>query len=159
MGNTLSDLGTRYALLKELQAHHEKMAKVLGGELAKIGEDLFREFGDSQQASFRLIGEHRFNDNRDRIITPVVKYKPTIISKPLFYQLLRTSGQSSLIKEVVAPGTLAKWVGELKRSNKPLPPEDVLRVFSIETATVRRAPSSSNSKEEIVEDEGENADE
>ena len=142
MGNNLTELGTRFAMLKELRAHHEHMAELLGGELAKIGEDLFKEFADSKQASFRLNGASVFKDNRDRIVSPTVKYKGTIVQPDAFFTLLRSTGQGSLIKTSVHEKVLTSWITEQKEKNMPLPSETILKVFNIESATVTRAPSS-----------------
>jgi hypothetical protein len=146
MGNTLTDLGTRFAMLKELRSHHEHMAEILGSELAKIGEELFKEFTNSKQASFRLNGAAVFKDGRDRIVSPTVKYKGTIVQPMPFFELLRSTGQGSLIKTGVHDKVLTSWITEQKQKNMPLPSETILKIFNIESATVTRAPSSAKSK-------------
>jgi hypothetical protein len=156
MGNVLSEIGLRYAMLKELKEHHETCAKAIGSELAMLGVTLFQEFASNDAAEYRLIGERAFTDHRDRIIRPIVKYKGTVVQQPIFYELLKSTGQQSLIKTAVAAGTLNKWIEEHKKKNKPLPDDKILKVWNVETIKVTRAPRSASEKEvEEPETQGE----
>lgn len=151
MGNTLSDLCIRYARLHAAKEYYEGCTKLINGEIAKMGEQLFRDFADSSQASIRLTGDGVFTDKRDRILAAQVKYKGTIIAHATFYDMLRATNQAALIKTAVAAGTLNKWVTEHKKKNLALPDERVLKVFQIETVKVSRAPRSASDK--VVEQE------
>lgn len=152
MGNALTELGTRFAMLKELKEHHEKMAKLISAELSKLGIDLFREFADTRQVSFRLLGTGVFADGRDRIVKPETEYSGTIVTPPEFFGYLRGEGHGSLVKENVHAATLKKWIKGQKKQNLPLPPETMLKVWTVETAKVTRAPKDANGKEESVGD-------
>ena len=142
MGNNLSELGKKFALLKELRSHHEHMAELLGSELATLGAELFKEFVSSEQISFRLDGSRLFRDGQDRIVRPLVKYKGTIVQHQPFFNLLKANEEESLIKIGVHDATLSSWITERKTKNLEMPNEAILKVFQITTAKVTRAPSS-----------------
>ena len=138
----LEDKCARFALLKELQEHHESMVKILGGELEKIGNELFTDFADSGKAeSLRIVGS-LFKDGAARIIKPVLKYKPSIVDQPLFFNWLIQHSHASLIKETVHPQTLISWTTKAIEERHELPDETMLKIFNVQTANVRRAPKS-----------------
>jgi hypothetical protein len=53
---------------------------------------------------------------------------------------LRANNSASLIKETVHHKSLESFIEKQKEANLALPPPDVLTVFTIETASLRRAP-------------------
>jgi hypothetical protein len=60
----------------------------------------------------------------------------------MFFDYLRANEFGTLIKEKVNPKTLESWVNGQKENNMPLPTEDILKIFTLETVSVRRAPKS-----------------
>lgn len=135
-----TELARRFAMLKAQKEYHERIATIIETELQTIGEKLFAEFTDSGSKSFRIDGSSLFKDGQDRIIYPDMKYKGTIVNQAVFYDVLKKSGHGSLIKETIHHTSLEKWIAEVKEKNLPLPGEDILKVWRMETAKVRRAP-------------------
>lgn len=137
--SSLDEISKRFALLKELREYHEKMAETLGSELAVLGPKLFQAFTDAHSDQMRISGDI-FKDGSARIVSPIIKYKPSVLKEPEFFAWLRTENHESLIKETVHFKTLESFIEKQKEANQPLPPPDVLTVFTIETASLRRAP-------------------
>lgn len=134
------------ALLKQAKEHHEAMTKKIGAEIQRIGNELYNEFIDDGVESYRLLasfnGEQLFMDGKDRLLRPEVKYKPSVPSEQLnaFHEWMRAEGFGDLIKESIHHATLTSWVDKRKQENKELPPEDLLKVFTLEGTKITRAP-------------------
>lgn len=135
----IKTLSTHLALLRELKSHHERLAELCGSEIAKIGPQVYEALTESDLLTLTIAGD-AFQDQRPRIITPELKFKPSVVSDEKLFPWLREHGFGVLIKETVHPKTLEKFVTDQKSSNQALPPEDCLRVFAVQTASVRRAP-------------------
>jgi hypothetical protein len=136
---TIDELSRKFALLKELREYHEHMAETLGSELSQLGPLLFKAFGDASSDQFRVSGE-LFKDGSPRIITPTLKYKPSVLKESELFSWLRSHDSGSIIRETVHHKTLESLIEKLKEENLELPPPDVLTVFTIETCSLRRAP-------------------
>ena len=137
-----AELGAKLALLKEMKDYHESMSEILGSEISKLSMEAYKQMLETNMDQMRVSGS-LFKDQTPRIITPNSKYKPTVIKQPEFFDYLRDSSFGDMIKPTVHPKTLEAWVTSQKENNLPLPAEDVLKVFTIETVSVRRAPKSS----------------
>lgn len=127
------------ALLRERKEHHEAQAELCGSEIHKLSEKLFKQFMDASTDQVRIAAEC-FKDGQARIITPDTKFKPTVMDQEGLLGWLTETGHGSLIKRTVHPKTLESFVGEQKEKNLPMPPEQILKVFTIETVNCRRAP-------------------
>jgi len=143
MSDSLQAAAARFALLKQLKEHHEAMVKTLNGEIEKQGQELYKLFtdGDAEISGLRVAGT-LFKDGKARLITPTVVLNPsvTVEKKPVFFAWLRANGYAELIKEDVHFQTLKSWVAQMKDNNKPLPDKSILGIYTIETASVKRAP-------------------
>jgi hypothetical protein len=149
------EMAKRFAMLKALKEHHESVISTLNEEMNKLGGDLFKAFADGAKA-LRIDGERLFPDKQDRIITPLLKYRPTIVDETTFFMWLRKGGEGALIKETIHPKTLESWVGKRKKANVALPDETMLKVWTQETAQVRRAPKGAPVAPVGAEGEGSN---
>ena len=134
----------RFAMLKALKEHHEGIISTINAEIEKLGGELFQAFADPNAGvrTLRIDGSRIFSDGQDRIVTPELKYRPSIVEETLFFGYLRKGGEGTLIKETVHPKTLESWVKRRKKENVALPDETMLKVWTQETAKVTRAPKS-----------------
>lgn len=140
MSNDLAGVATRLAVLKALKEHKTREIELINKEMDTLGTKLFELFGDAGLANIRITGAEVFTDNQDRIVSPDSSYKVSVVSPPAFFEILRAEGNGSLIKESVHHTATEKWVKEKKESNQPLPEESILKVWTVEGASVRRAP-------------------
>lgn len=145
MSNTLSEVATRLAVLKALKEHKTREIELLNKEMDTLGAKLFELFGDAGLANVRIVGADIFTDKQDRIVTPDSSYKVSVVNPIAFFELLRAEGNGSLIKEQVHHTASEKWVKAKKEGNLPLPDESVLKVWTVESASVRRAPKRAQS--------------
>jgi hypothetical protein len=136
---TLEETAKRIAVLRELREHHEKQAELLGSTIHELGEALFKQFMNSSTNQIRVSAEC-FKDGQERIITPDTKFKPTVLDQPGLLAWLNETGHGSLIKPTVHPKTLEAFINEQKEKNLSMPPEQILKVFTVETVNCRRAP-------------------
>jgi hypothetical protein len=137
----IEDICKRIALLKQMKEYHEAMADMLGGEIAKVSQTAYTEMASKGTDQIRVSGS-LFSDGQARIITPDIKYKTSIVNQAMFFDYLRSNNFGTLIKETVHPKTLESWITGQKENNMPVPAEDVLKIFTLETVSVRRAPKS-----------------
>lgn len=136
---TTDELAKRFALLKEQKEAHEHAADIIGAELEDLGLKLFGAFQTASLENLRVAGAS-FKDGKARIVTPTLKYAPSVKDEKAFFAWLRSTDNGALIKETVHPSALSSFVTKSKEGNKPLPSENILAVYTVETATVRRAP-------------------
>lgn len=132
----------RFGLLKELREWHEHNAKVLGSELEKLGADIFDECTDNNVSSMKISGAI-FKDGQDRSVSPVTKFKPSVLNEASFFQWLRERNHGALIKETVHAKTLESFVKTQKENNQELPAPEVLTIFTVTSAKIIRAPKRS----------------
>jgi hypothetical protein len=137
----IEDICKRIALLKQMKEYHEAMSDMLGGEIYKISQTAYTEMASKGTDQIRVSGS-LFKDGQARIISPDVKFKTSVVNPPMFFDYLRANEFGTLIKEKVNPKTLESWVNGQKENNMPLPTEDILKIFTLETVSVRRAPKS-----------------
>jgi hypothetical protein len=140
------DKARRVAMLKELKSHYEVIAEKIGSEINKLGVELYEQFADDELKSMRIGPEHDgriiFNDHRERIIKPELKYKPTVKDQVKFFSWLRKEKYGEIIKESVHPKTLESFVTERKTQNLALPPVDTLTIYDFKTVKVSLAPQT-----------------
>ena len=136
----LQDKAAHFARLKELQERHLKAAEVLGSAMDQIGQELFADFADSGTAESLRITGAIFMDGQARTVKPIMKYKPSVIVKPLFFEWMTAHGHGALIKEDIHHKSLEGWVTKEIEANAEMPGEDLLKVFKVTTASVRRLP-------------------
>ena len=148
---TLEELAKKLALLKQLKEYHETCAKILGSDIANISSQIFDAFMSSQTTQIRLSGK-LFKDKEDRTVKPTLKYKPTIILQDTFFSWMQANKHGILIKEQIHPKALEGFVTAQKKNNKILPTEDVLKVFTIQTASIRKVSTPETS---VTDAEGE----
>ena len=146
MSDTLSEKAQAYAVLKEHKERFEHIVTLLNIELSKLGEELFNLFMENGVASFKIDGSEIFKDRQDRILSPDVKFKGTIADETALFNFLRAHGHGSLIKESVHAMTLEGWIKHQKEENAELPDESVLKIWSLSTTKIRRAPKSAKPK-------------
>jgi len=137
----IEDLCKKVALLKQMKEYHEAQADLAGSEISRISQLAYSEMALKGTDQIRVTGS-MFKDGQARIITPDVKYKTSLLQPPVFFAYLRENNFGTLIKETVHPKTLESWVTGQKENNQPLPTEDILKIFTLETVSVRRAPKS-----------------
>jgi hypothetical protein len=130
----------RFAMLKAQKEAHEKSAEILGSALFELGQQVNDALLNAGVPSQPLDGKF-FADGRGRIIRPEMKYKPSIKNEAMMFAWVRKEGLDVMIKETIHPKTLESFVKKQKEANKPLPPEEALAVFTVNTATVTRAPN------------------
>jgi len=144
----------RFAILKALKAHHEATAKKLGAQINELGAELYDDFANDGIESYQLAavvnGRVLFADRRNRTLRPEAKLKPSVttVNVERFHAWMRANGFGDLIKESIHPGTLESWVNKRTDENLPLPPKELMSVFTVETVKVTsaRAPSSQGGK-------------
>jgi len=134
----VTELAAKLAVLREMKAYHEGLAKRFGSEIAIVGEAVFERFMESNTANLRLSGS-LFADTRARIVTPDLLYRPAVKNVAALFQWCRATMHSHFIKETIHPKTLETFVNQSKKANLPLPDESILAVFNVKTAKVRRA--------------------
>lgn len=146
---SLSGLSRKFAMLKALKEHHERILKVINTDMISVGKELYESFADEDVTQLRVPGKF-FTDQQERIVKPDLKFKGTIVKAKQsdFFAYLRVQNFGSLIKESVHNKTLETWIAKQKAANMPLPSEDLLKVFTIETANVKRAPKRTEKGEE-----------
>lgn len=148
------DKARRVVMLKLLKKHYEDIAERLGGEVNKLSTELYEEFNDDDVESIRISpirdGKLIFSDNRERIVTPDLKYKSTIQDQAKLFQWLRAKKCGELIKESVHPSTLEAFITDLKEKNKEVPPVTALTIYDFKTVkvTMAQAPKTKLSKGE-----------
>lgn len=140
MADQLSEVAMRIAVLKAVKEQKEREVELINKAIAALGGTLFELFADAGTNQLRLSGAGVFTDNQDRIVKPELKYKVSVVNQPAFFALLRADGHESVIKETVHHTATEKWVEEKKEQNVALPPEDVLKVWTVQGAKVTRAP-------------------
>ena len=148
MPKSLSRSSRQFALLLQLKEHHKKQATDIGKILENLGRELFEMFSEDGATSFHLAafvtGQDKpiFTDGKDRILTPETKLKPnvTVENHARFLMWMRRAGFDDLIKQTIHPTTLASWCTKRQEQNLELPPEELLKIFTIETAKIKRAP-------------------
>ena len=158
---SVSGLSRKFAMLKALKEHHERILKVINTDMMAVGKELYESFADEEVSQLRVPGKF-FTDQQERIVTPDLKFKGTIVKAKQtdFFAYLRANAFGALIKESVHHKTLETWIAKRKKDNAPLPSEDLLKIFTIETANVKRAPKrTEKGEEEPVEILGEEPDE
>jgi hypothetical protein len=143
-----SDKARRLVILKILKAHHETTADKIGAEVNKLSEELYDQFEDDGLSELCLSAtminpqtkEEKaiFPDSRDRIISPEIKYRPTVKDEPNFFLWVRQNNHGALIKETIHPASLASWVEKQKTENKPLPDITLLSIFDQKTISVTK---------------------
>ena len=138
---TLQELARKFAVLKELEELHEKAAKTIGSELAKLGEELFSSFANEGTNKIELV-PGIFQDHQGRVVKPELKYKPTVLDELLLFSWLRNNNAGQLIKETVHYKTLESFLTSQKENNLAIPGENIIKIFTLETANVRRVPKS-----------------
>lgn len=142
-----ADKARRFAMLKAMKKHHEDTAKQIGSMINELGTELYNDFVDEGLESFQLSaivnGRVLFADKRDRTLRPDPKLKPSVNSENLgrFHEWMRVNGFGDLIKETIHPGTLESWVNKRSDENLPLPPKELMSVFTVETVKVTSARS------------------
>jgi hypothetical protein len=138
---SLSGLSRKMAMLKALKEHHERILKVINTDMMAVGKELYDTFIDEEVPEIRVPGKF-FTDTQERIVKPDCKFKGTVVKakQPEFFLYLRSHTFGALIKETVHPKTLEVWINKQKKANQPLPSEDLLKIFTIETASIKRAP-------------------
>lgn len=134
-----NEIFKKIAVLKAQKEDFEAKAEVIGGIIAQLSQEAYSQLIDSGLKQVRISGD-LFTDHQERIISPDVKVKPNVVDQPRFFKFLREHNFGAIIKESVHHTTLEKWVGERMDQNMSLPDESILRVFSIETVNIRRAP-------------------
>lgn len=139
--STVEEQAKLAAALKEMKEYHETMATLCGSELAKLGTPLCQQMVNTSVDNMR-IGGALFNDGAARIVTPKITYKPSVKNELKLFEWVRSMGLGDMIKETIHYKKLESFVDCQKEANQPLPPPDVMDVFTMETVSVRRAPSS-----------------
>lgn len=149
----------RFALLKALKSHHEATAKKIGAMLSLLGAELYNEFVDDGLDAFQLTasvnGKLIFPDGKTRTLKPSAKLKPSVNKTNLdrFHAWMRENGFKDLIKESIHDRTLEAWVNKRSDQNLPLPPKELMSVFTVETVSVtggrtRKAAEKAEGEEE-----------
>jgi hypothetical protein len=153
---SVSGLSRKFAMLKALKEHHERILKVINTDMMAVGKELYESFADEEVTQLRVPGKF-FTDQQERIVKPDLKFKGTIVKEHQteFFTYLRTQNFGALIKETIHHKTLETWIAKRKKANAPLPSEDLLKIFTIETANVKRAPKRAENGEEPTEIVGE----
>lgn len=140
MADALTEAAMRFAVLKAAKEQKEREVELINKALTELGEKLFELFADSGAAQLRLSGADIFTDGQDRFVKPESKYSVSVVNAPAYFDLLRAEGHGAIIKETVHHTATEKWVKEKKEQNVSLPPEDVLKVWTVNGAKVTRAP-------------------
>lgn len=138
MSITLQEKAKQLALLKQLKEHHEHMAEMASARYAKLATEVFREMTDSDVPSIAISGDI-FADKKKRSITPKLKLAPRIVNEELFHNWLRLNGHGALIRAYVFPASVESLCNKYAEQNLALPPKEILDVFKVETANVRRS--------------------
>jgi hypothetical protein len=129
----------RIAVLREVREYHEAQSELIGGEIHRLSEKLFKQFIDSNTDQVRISADC-FKDGQARIITPDTKFKPTVLDQAGLFAWLTAAGHGSLIKPTVHAKTLEAFINEQKEKNLPVPSEQIMKIFTVETVNCRRAP-------------------
>jgi hypothetical protein len=125
-------------------------AEMLGGIIQRLGADLYGLLADegiekiTVAAKDPRTGVLLFDDGHDREVRPELSPKCHIPAenKPKFYEWLRAQGCGSLIKEVIYDAALNKWIEEWQDAEKPLPPQELLKITELESVSVKRSRKS-----------------
>lgn len=144
--NSFNTICQQIALLKELKEHHENIVETLGRDIQKLSAEAYKGFTDANMESL-VISSDLFKDGQSRIIRPDTKYATSVVQPAKFFGWLRSRNLGDIIKETIHPKTLESFVSKQKEDNQPLPAEDVLKVFTVETVSIRRAPKAAKQKE------------
>ena len=154
MEESLTQKARRFATLKSQAEYFEAKAKVIKDAIEKISAQLYDEMIeegiDEIRVSARLPGKDGedpkllFPDGIDRIITPEEKFKCSIKSsnQELALKWFRENGHESLIKTAIDGVTLNAWMTTQKTKNLPVPPGELVSVFSVTKAKITRARSA-----------------
>lgn len=135
---TLQEKAKQLALLKQIKEHHEHMAELASSRYAKLATEVFREMTDSDVPSIAISGDI-FADKKKRNITPAIKLAPRVVDQEKFYEWLRAGGHGALIREYVFPKSIESLCNQMAENNLAFPPKEILDVFKVETANVRRS--------------------
>lgn len=155
MAETLTQKARRFATLKSQAEYFEAKAKVIKDAAEKLSlqlyDEMLEEGIDEIRVSARLPGKEEgvectllFPDGVDRIITTEEKFKANITSEnqPAALEWFRKNGHESLIKTCIDGSTLNSWITTQKDKNMPIPPSDLVSVFSVTRAKITRARSA-----------------
>jgi len=150
-GNAVNAKATRFTILKTMVEYHEKCAKNLKSMMVDLSGELYDEMLEDGIKELRIASEtvdkttgeikQRFVDGRTRIVKPEEKYKGSITeaNQQAAFAWLRENKHGTLIKETVYAATLSTWITELKAKNLPLPPANLISVFTVKGAKISLA--------------------
>lgn len=149
-GMTSLELAKKAALLTQMKQLHTAKAEMCGAVLAHVSLVANRKITKDNLVNVRLIGS-TFADGKERIVTPDISYKPSVTNSEKLHEWLRAQPSVEpgktlgdvMIKESVHYSTLEAYINKQKEANQPVPPPDIVNIFTVESVSVRRAPTKS----------------
>lgn len=126
------------AQLKELKEYHESLAELAGARYATLAKEVYIEMAEQDVPNMRISGDC-FGDKKARSISPAIKISPSVVNEADFYLWLKKNNEAGIIRpEYVFPKSIEALCKRRKEANLVLPPKEILTVYEIETANVRR---------------------
>jgi hypothetical protein len=155
MDETLTQKARRFATLKSQAEYFEAKAKVIKDATEKLSLQLYDEMLEEGIDEIRISATMPsddpnverillFPDGVDRIVTTEEKFKANItsVNQEAALEWFRKNGHKSLIKTCIDGSTLNSWITAQKDKNMPIPPSDLVSVFSVTRAKITRARSA-----------------
>lgn len=125
------------AILKELKERHESLAELASKRYAVLSAEIYKDMVDSDTDNMKISGDV-FADKKSRSISPAIKLAPRVVDDLQFHFWLKENNEGALIKQYVHPASIQSLCKRYIEANLTLPSKEILDVFKVETANVRR---------------------